>query len=99
MKYPDDIPTRGPDFWRVRREVAKLNAPLILKLKAMPPLAHWPDRSVPFDWDNSQVLAFILPLVAGDRRHAISLFNAAKAKGAIVFDKDSNCWRGLDYKL
>ena len=60
---------------------------------AMPPLRH----SIPglaFDWDNSEVVAWLAAQPAV-RRY---LFGVARESKAIKFDQASGKWQGADWK-
>jgi hypothetical protein len=69
------------------------------QLAVMPPLPHYPDRSKPFNFDDSKVVDFIVATCRTNRRHAVSLFNQAKQNGVIVFDRDIGQWKGCDWEL
>ena len=63
-------------------------------IRSMPPKSHWPDKSQPFDVLGSEVAEWIISQ-PDIRQH---LFNKARDRGLIVFDQDTGCWRGVDWK-
>lgn len=76
-------------------------------LSKMPPLPHWPDRSVPFDWGNSSVISHILSLLPDihpeaavldsekQLDEAIRIYVKAKRHGKIFYDTSTNLWFGV----
>lgn len=65
----------------------------------MPPLSHWPDRSLPFDFANSQIIQLIQETLPGTSvNEARIIFNAAQAKNKgfclIQFDAETKLWSG-----
>ena len=73
--------------------------PIYERLATMPPKSHWPDRSIPFDFRNSELIAFVLdqfPALGFDEAKAIVIqaTNGAATKGVIAFDKESKLWAG-----
>jgi len=63
----------------------------------MPPLAHWPDKSKPFRYEESEVcrwLAEIEPSIPLAR-----LFQQAYSAQAIIYDKNTGLWRGSYFGL
>ena len=61
----------------------------------MPALAHWPDRDQPFDYANSQVIAFIMARCDVSQKTAIRIFDSANQKGVIRFDQQTKRWSGV----
>ena len=57
-------------------------------------LAHWPDRSQPFDPSKSEVVAW---LVAQPEIQNY-LFDKCHNSGAICFDSESQTWRGSAHR-
>lgn len=69
------------------------------QLKFMPPLPHYPDRSQPFDWNESRVIDHIMLLLFEEdlpatMRMAQGIFNKAHKKQCILFDRATGLWRG-----
>ncbi len=60
----------------------------------MPPLAHWPDKSVPFDIGNSAAADWLT------RQPNIRqwLFEAVRWRELIVFDTEMGTWHGKEWK-
>jgi len=58
----------------------------------MPGKDHWPDRSVEFDYRNSEVVKWLLdqPEVWG------WMFQKASDMGVLVFDASTKKWYGVD---
>lgn len=65
-------------------------------LTAMPPVAHWPDRSQPFHPDRSELMRFIRETFGVDNRTADRIFGVARQLTiqAIVFDPATKRWSG-----
>jgi len=63
-------------------------------LADMPALSHWPDRSLPFDYGRSEVIAFIMARCGVGLRTAVRIFDSASHKGVIRFSRDSKLWCG-----
>lgn len=61
----------------------------------MPDLPHWPDREQPFDHANSQVFAFIMARCGVSTKTAVRIFDSARQKGVIRFNRDSKLWCGV----
>lgn len=61
----------------------------------MPPLTHWPDRSQPFDYARSEVIAFIMSRCGVPQSTAVRIFNSANDKGVIRFNRDTKLWCGV----
>lgn len=65
-----------------------------LKLRAafggMPPLSHHPDKSIAFDWNNSDVAQWLL----SQPEAAEILFSQARSSKAIVFCPGQGVWIG-----
>ena len=60
------------------------------EIAKMPPLSHWPDRSVEYDAANSLVLKWIM-----QQPHFKEwAFRRAKSTGLIVFDPETKIWHG-----
>jgi len=58
----------------------------------MPGKDHWPDRSVEFDYRNSEVVKWLL-----DQPDVWCwMFQKAHDMGVIVFDSESKKWHGVD---
>lgn len=64
-------------------------------LADMPPLSHWPDRDLPFDHANSQVLAYVRDRFGISMDLAIRVFNYANAKKVIRFNRETRLWSGV----
>jgi hypothetical protein len=60
----------------------------------MPALSHWPDRNQPYDDSRSEVLAFIMARCEVSLKTAIRIFDSAKRKGVIVFNRGTMLWCG-----
>jgi hypothetical protein len=60
----------------------------------MPQLLHWPDRDQPFDYANSEVIAFITARCGVSQTNAIRIFDSARRKGVIKFDPITKIWCG-----
>ena len=60
----------------------------------MPSLPHWPNRDQPFDYANSQVIAFIMARCDVSQKTAIRIFDSANQKGVIRFDRQTRLWCG-----
>jgi hypothetical protein len=56
----------------------------------MPALSHWPDRSKPFDYQDSDVCHWLLSQ-PGVKQW---LFDKARNMGAIVFQPETETWVG-----
>ena len=69
-----------------------------IRLRHMPELSHYPDRSRPFNPRESEVLQFIQRLIPGEPfERAISLFKTAQRgiRGPVItFDPVTRRWRG-----
>ncbi len=63
-------------------------------VEAMPSLPHWPDRDQPFDYANSQVIAFIMDRCDVPLKTAIRIFDSAGHKGVIRFNRETRLWCG-----
>ncbi len=63
-------------------------------IRTMPPQSHYPNRMVEFDVTHSEVAQWI----ASQPEVLQYLFNKARDRGLIVFDQDTGCWRGIDWK-
>lgn len=61
----------------------------------MPPLPHWPDRTKPFDYANSQVIAFIMARCDVSQKTATRIFDSANQKKVIRFNHDTKLWCGV----
>jgi hypothetical protein len=70
------------------------NEKLWWQLTDMPPLDHYPNRPLPFDFKDSQVVQHIMQLANTNLRHAVSLFGQAKKNCCIVFDASTRRWLG-----
>ena len=63
-------------------------------LAEMPALSHWPDRSKPFDYADSEVIAFITARCGVSQTNAIRIFDSARPKGVLKFDHETKLWCG-----
>lgn len=59
-------------------------------IESMPPLSHYPDRTQPFSWSDSEVVRFITSRPEVQQY----LFEHAKEKGFISFDSTTLKWVG-----
>ena len=65
------------------------------KLKSMPPLSHYPDRTKQFNLEDSKVIQHILSFKeVRDLRAARVIFEHAARVDAILFDSASKLWSG-----
>ena len=71
------------------------NRPHWAALEDMPPLSHYPNRDVPFDFANSDVVWFIIDTCGVDMEFAIRIYESARAKGVIKFDPETRLWSGV----
>ncbi|XHR30387.1 MAG: hypothetical protein ACFUZC_07460 [Chthoniobacteraceae bacterium] len=62
----------------------------------MPRLAHWPDRNLPFDYDRSEVIRFIMAHFGSGLVVAVGIFHLAANQGVILFDPASKTWAGVE---
>ena len=81
-----------------------IRKPVYERLKLMPPVSHYPDRTEPFDWDKSQLIAYINRLMneTGEQmtlRRSKRVMEGAIKKKVIVFDQATRLWRGCGYAL
>ena len=60
----------------------------------MPALSHWPDWSIPFDFANSRVVAYICDRFDIDTDLAVRVFDYARQRKVINFDPITKLWRG-----
>ena len=60
----------------------------------MPALLHWPDRSKPFDYADSRVMAYVRDRFGIDMDLAIRVFGYARYKKVVVFDPVTRLWCG-----
>ena len=65
---------------------------LLMKAVTMPPLSHWPDRTKPFDYRNSDVCKWLLEQL----ETWAWIFLKMHDTGAIVFDESSKKWAGIE---
>ncbi len=63
-------------------------------LADMPELSHWPDRSQPFDFARSEVIAHVRDRFGVSQDLAIRIFDYARYKGVIRFNRDTRLWCG-----
>ena len=63
-------------------------------LADMPLLRHWTDRSKPFDYANSEVIACIRDRFGVSMDDAIRIFGYARYKKVVVFDPITKFWCG-----
>ena len=61
----------------------------------MPTLAHWPDRTIPFDYADSQAVAYARDRFGISMDLAIRVFNYARYKKVITFDPITKLWCGV----
>jgi len=59
----------------------------------MPPLSHWPDKSKPFNYDDSEVCKWILSQ-PGFKRW---VFDKARSGDQIIFDAEKEIWVGSKF--
>lgn len=62
----------------------------------MPTLSHWPDRSLPFDYERSEVIAHICERFGVSLDLATRIFHYAKRKGVIRFNHKTKLWCGVE---
>lgn len=57
----------------------------------MPALSHWPDRSKPFAYSDSEIMRWLWS------QHEVNhwLFSVLKDAGLIRFDPESKTWSGV----
>ena len=67
-----------------------------LVMETMPPLSHWPDHNIPFDYARSDVIQFIMAECGVPLETAIRVWNSARYKGVIKFDPESRLWSGVE---
>ena len=61
----------------------------------MPPMDHYPLRDYrEFRWEDSEVVEYMV----GHRKFMAALMQALRDSGAIVFDSNTNTWRGYHYE-
>ncbi len=60
----------------------------------MPALSHWPDRSKPFDYADSRVIAYVRSRFDIDMDLAIRVFHYAAYKKVITFEPITKLWCG-----
>ena len=60
----------------------------------MPTLSHWPDRSKPFDYARSEVIAWVRDRFGVAMDDAIRIFNYARYKKVVIFDPITKLWCG-----
>lgn len=75
-----------------RRKFAE-RLPLYRAFSLMPSLSHWPDRTQPFDYAKSEVVAFLVDQGA-TAEQAKAAFEAVSSKGVIRFDPATKLWTG-----
>lgn len=63
----------------------------------MPELSHWPRRDQHFDYNNSEVVAFIRKRCGLELADAIRVFHSAANRGVIHFDHDTKMWSGCQH--
>jgi len=61
-------------------------------VRGMPPLPHWPDREHPFAVEKSQVVKWLI----GQPHVEQWLFNAVRGRRLIIFDHETQTWRGRE---
>lgn len=64
------------------------------ELAQMPPLDHWPKRPASFDPDQSHVLGWMAELCGGDIKIAGKIFEAARHKQIIKYNRETRLWCG-----
>lgn len=79
---------RNPEKRRVRSH-------FIESVSKMPRLSHWPDRTQPFEYKNSEVINWILSMPELPKW----IFDKARTCGAIKFDPESETWIGVNHPL
>ncbi len=64
-------------------------------LVSMPPLSHWPDRSIPYSNENSEVIQFIAGF-GHDFNEAFKIFVIAQPHNInlIRFNSETKLWQG-----
>lgn len=61
----------------------------------MPPLSNYPDKSQPFDVYKSEVIRWLV-----DQPEILNnLFDHAASTKAIVYDKNTDKWVGVNYEV
>jgi hypothetical protein len=69
--------------------------PIYRALATVPALSHWPDRSLPFDPERSELLRWIRERREGmTAEEAARIFQQALKKGLLRFDRITLLWRG-----
>lgn len=63
-------------------------------LADMPTLSHWPDRSRPFDYARSEVIAHVRERFDVPQDFAIRIFDYAREKGVVWFNRETRLWCG-----
>ncbi len=61
----------------------------------MPPLSNYPDKSQPFDVYKSEVIRWL----ADQPEILNNLFDHAASTKAIVYDKNTDKWVGVNYEV
>lgn len=64
------------------------------RLALMPPLNHWPDRPMPYLAERSEVLNWLADQCGCDSQVAEKIFEAARNKQVITFNRDTKMWSG-----
>lgn len=73
------------------RKNSKRNTALREALSGMPALDHWPDRSVPFQIENSEVVAWLVKQPVVMER----IFQLCREVGGIRFNDQTKLWYGV----
>lgn len=66
-------------------------------MSCMPPLCHWPNRPEKFKVSSSQVVWFIRNRTESDWSRAMKIFYEASKNKVIVFNHNTQLWRGYLY--
>jgi hypothetical protein len=88
------------DTMKTKKQKAADLMPII---SLMPPLSHWPDRSIPFSPDNSHVVQWIANACAVDANRAEKIRRAlcsskTPKKKCLSFDPSTKLWTGTSFR-
>ena len=86
---------KGPKTAPTKTEVPSTPPNRLWPLLAdMPVLSHWADRSKPFDYANSEVIAYVRDRFGVSMDDAIRIFGYARYKKVVIFDPITKHWCG-----
>ena len=71
---------------------------LISIMENMPPLSMWPDRTIPYNVANNQILLWIIENCRCNIFRAEKIRDNMRARKTITFDPETKLWAGRKYQ-